>query len=96
MIKKINILLILVAVMVSAISCASLTRKIKDVKSDFTGGLNREVNVYTMSGEKIATYKGKIDIEENADCSKVKFELDGKRYIYYNCMVEAIEIDDEE
>lgn len=32
-----------------------------------------------------------IDIEDTDDAGKVKFELDGKRYIYYNCQVEVIE-----
>lgn len=49
----------------------------------------RSITVYTADGEVIATYSGKIDIDTN-DGGYVKFDLDGKRYIYYNCFVESI------
>ena len=38
---------------------------------------------------ELATYNGKIDIETN-DGGYVKFDFNGKRYIYYNCFVESI------
>lgn len=72
-------------------SCASFERGMKDFKSEVSGGLNRTVNVYSMTGELIKSVEGKIDIEESDSNNKVKFELDGKRYIYYNCMIEVIE-----
>ena len=36
-------------------------------------------------GDEIATYKGKFDVEENADAGivKVKFDLNGERHIIY-------------
>jgi hypothetical protein len=72
-------------------SCASFERGMKDMKSELSGGLKRTVNVYGRNGDLIASYEGKIDIEDSDNCNKVKFELDGKRYIYYNCQVEVIE-----
>lgn len=60
------------------------------MKSELSGGLKRTVNVYSRNGDLIASYDGKIDIDSGSD-TKVKFELDGKRYIYYNCQVEVIE-----
>lgn len=69
---------------------ASTQRSIKDFQSEYTGGLNRIVNVYSHDGDKIATYEGKIDIAERSD-AVVKFQLKGKRYIYYNAVVEVIE-----
>ena len=69
--------------------CSSIGRALTDFRSDMTGGLNRVINVYTADGDIIATYSGKIDIESN-DGGYVKFDLDGKRYIYYNCFVESI------
>lgn len=51
------------------------------------GGLDRIVTVYDNSGNPIATYEGKIDIEESEYGNKVKFDLDGKRVILYNCSV---------
>ena len=71
-------------------SRSSTQRSIKDFQSEYTGGLNRIVNVYSHDGDKIATYEGKIDIAERSD-SVVKFQLKGKRYIYYNAVVEVIE-----
>lgn len=60
-----------------------------DLQSDMNGGLDRTVNVYTANGELLATYKGKIDLEENKS-GAVKFDFKGKRYIYYNCFIETI------
>lgn len=54
------------------------------------GGLNRTVNVYTLDGKLIATYEGKIDIDDNSNGS-IMFDLDGKRYVYYNAIIEVIE-----
>nr|DAV11611.1 MAG TPA: protein of unknown function (DUF5052) [Caudoviricetes sp.] len=68
---------------------SSCQRQLVDMKSDFGNGLERTINVYTADGEIIASYSGKIDIETN-DGGYVKFDLDGKRYIYYNCFVETI------
>ena len=68
---------------------SSCQRQLVDIKSDFGNGLERTINVYTADGEIIASYSGKIDIETN-DGGYVKFDLDGKRYIYYNCFVETI------
>ena len=68
---------------------ASFKRGMVDIKSNWVGGLNRTITVYTADGKKLATYSGKIDIETN-DGGYVKYDLDGKRYIYYNCFVESI------
>lgn len=68
---------------------SSFKRGMVDMKSNWRGGLNRTITVYTADGKKLATYSGKIDIETN-DGGYVKFDLDGKRYIYYNCFVESI------
>lgn len=54
------------------------------------GGLERTVNVYTLDGKLIATYEGKIDIDDNSNGS-VMFDLNGKRYVYYNAIIEVIE-----
>lgn len=68
---------------------ASGQRELIDEKSDLSGGLERTVTIYTANGEVLAEYEGQIDIEFN-DGGYVKFDLDGKRYIYYNCFVESI------
>ena len=92
---KLIILAVLCVVMVcfsllgGCTGCASFQRSCKSCQSEISGGLDRTVNVYSYTGELIATYTGKIDIEENE--SKVLFDMDGKRYIYYNALVEVIE-----
>lgn len=53
------------------------------------GGMQRTITVYTADGKELATYEGKIDIDTN-DGGYVKFDFNGKRYIYYNCFVESI------
>ena len=69
---------------------SSTQRQIKDIQSEYTGGLNRHLVVYSLDGDKLAEYDGKIDIAERDD-GVVKFQLKGKRYIYYNAIVEVIE-----
>lgn len=68
---------------------ASGIRKITDQKSEFANGIERVINVYTANGDLMASYKGKIDIAET-EGGYVKFDYNGKRYIYYNCFVETI------
>lgn len=77
-------------IILSTTGCSSCSRAMTDIKSNVTGGLNRTVNIYNYQGELIATYTGKIDLEVSENCNKAKFDLDGKRYIYYNCIVETI------
>ena len=63
-------------------------RSMIDQKSNLQNGIERIVTVYTADGKQLAQYKGKIDISDND--GYVKFDFDGKRYIYYNCFVESI------
>ena len=68
---------------------ASGQRTLLDQKSNFNNGIERTVTVYTANGEVIAQYTGKIDIDTN-NGGYVKFDFEGKRYIYYNCFIETI------
>ena len=68
---------------------ASGARRLADQRSNFQNGLERVITVYTADGTVLAQYEGKIDLEQN-DGGYVKFDLNGKRYIYYNCFVESI------
>jgi hypothetical protein len=87
--KKIGVLIIaLIMLCVCLSSCSSCERMAKNLDSEF-GGLNRIVNVYDYEGELIASYEGAIDIQQNE--TKVLFDLNGKRYVYYNALVEVIE-----
>lgn len=68
---------------------ASGQRALIDQKSNLSNGMDRIINVYTANGDLIATYEGQIDIDTN-DGGYVKFDFEGKRYIYYNCFIETI------
>ena len=87
--NKLYKLLMVGMISISLFGCASMDRCGTDIKSDLNGGLNRIINVYTADGKKLASYEGRIDIETN-DGGYVKFDYDGKRYVYYNCFVEMI------
>lgn len=80
---------IIVALVVILCGGASCQRSCTDIKSNLQNGLERTVTVYTANGDVIAEYHGKIDIAD-ADGGYVKFDFEGKRYIYYNCFVESI------
>jgi hypothetical protein len=80
---------IIIVVIGIFINSASFKRDVVDLKSNLTGGLNREINVYTADGQLIKHFEGKIDIDSEHD-GAVKFDYNGKRYIYYNCFVETI------
>ena len=87
------IVILLVIIAVGAFiffSRSSTQRKLKDIESEYSGGLDRHINIYSMDGDKLAEYDGRIDIAER-DSGVVKFQLKGKRYIYYNAIVEVIE-----
>ena len=88
--KKTIAIITIIAMMLMAFSgCTeSAKREWVDFKSDVGGGLDRTVTVYTADGNVIAEYKGKIDIDSAE--GTVKFDFEGKRYIYYNCFVETI------
>lgn len=88
--------IIAIAILASLLTgCASFERGIKDIQSDWSGGLDRTLTVYNANGDVLKTYKGKIDLE-STEGGIVKFDLDGKRIMYYNCYVEVIEDDNEE
>lgn len=87
--KKIGFLIVMMIAVTCLSGCSSCSRAMTDIKSDIGGGLERTITVYTADGNVIASYQGKIDIASN-EGGYVKFDFDGKRYIYYNCFVESI------
>lgn len=70
-------------------STASGQRALVDQKSELNNGIERTITVYTADGKIIAQYTGKIDIADKGG-GYIKFDFEGKRYIYYNCFVESI------
>ena len=87
--KKILAVVLVLTLCFVMTGCASWDRMVTDVKSDVNGGMQRKITVYTADGKDLATYEGEIDIDIN-DGGYVKFDFNGKRYIYYNCFVESI------
>lgn len=87
--KKFLALGMTICIVFGMTGCASLDRAVTDMRSNINGGMQRTITVYTADGKELATYEGKIDIEVN-DGGYVKFDFNGKRYIYYNCFVESI------
>ena len=72
----------MVAVLVSMLGlggCASCSREMKSMESDFGGGLYRKVTLYDYEGEVLGEWEGKFDVSENDQ--EVYFDLDGKRVI---------------
>ena len=84
--KKLLSFFICSVLVLPLVGCQSLERDIKDIESDWTG-LDRMVEVYDYSGNLIKTYEGKIDIEDSETGGKIKFDVDGHRYIIYNAIV---------
>ena len=70
---------------------ASGSRALIDQQSNFSNGMERTITIYTADGRVLAQYSGHIDMEANSG-GYVKFDFEGKRYIYYNCFVESIGI----
>lgn len=87
--KKIIAAVLALALCLGMTGCASWNRMVTDMKSDVNGGMQRTITVYTADGKELATYEGKIDLSTN-NGGYVKFDFNGKRYIYYNCFVESI------
>ena len=58
-------------------------RAIKTQESNLGGGITREVKVYDVEGDIIATYKGKFDIEYDNDRILFDDENGNRHIIYY-------------
>ena len=67
---------------------ASGIRARTDERAELQNGLDRTITIYTADGTVLKQYEGKIDIEQ--DQGYVKFDWNGKRYVYYNCYIETI------
>lgn len=87
--KKCMILLTAILLAFQLAGCSWWDRMKVDIASDKAGGLQRTIRIYTQDGELMAEYEGRIDIESDTN-GCLKFDYDGKRYIYYNAIVESI------
>ena len=87
--KRAIVIAIMVVMILTLAGCKSTQRAFKTVGSEISG-IDRHIKVMTATGEVIAEFDGVIDIE-SSDGGKVLFDYEGKRYVYYNCLVEAVE-----
>ncbi len=75
------------AVLVTVGCTESFQREMKNVTSEYMGGLKRTAKVYSSDGDLIAQYEGKFDVQSSEFGNKVLFDVDGKRVIIYNAIV---------
>lgn len=85
--KKIFFGILLLMSLIIFAGCQSMGRDIKTTQSEWVGGLDRHISVYSQSGTLLAEYDGKVDIEDTEYGNKVLFDLNGKRTIVYNAVV---------
>ncbi|MDA3940538.1 MAG: hypothetical protein PF693_14725 [Spirochaetia bacterium] len=86
--KKIGLTITIILIIFTLSGCGeSFQRSVKTFTSEYAGGLERKIEVYSATGELLKTYEGKLDIETNEYGNKVLFDMDGKRTIIYNATV---------
>ena len=59
--------------------CASCSRDMKSMASDFNGGLNRTVTVYSYNGDILGQWSGKFAVSKSSNITF--FDINGKRVI---------------
>lgn len=79
--KALTISLGFVIASTALVGCASLERNLNSIGSEFTGGQNRTISVYSNDGDLIKEYNGKFDITDSE--SEVYFMKDGKPVIIH-------------
>ena len=80
--KKFVSILVLALAFVSCISfssCQSCQRELKNIGSDWGGGLQRTAVLMDYQGDTLRTWTGKFDIRDNGADNQIFFDLDGKR-----------------
>lgn len=75
------IALLTIGIIICLTSCASWDRAGKSMQSEFGGGLNRTVTVYSNDGQVIKSWNGKIDLQTSDSNDKVLFDVNGKRVV---------------
>ena len=75
--KRYSKFIIVAIMLIGFTSCESFDRKIKDLKSDYCGGLHRKVTVYDYSGNIIQSWEGNFDTQMGDTSGQpfVKFDL---------------------
>ena len=87
---KIAIIAVVAALGVALGGCASCSRNMKSWDSEWSGGLNRKVTLYSNTGEVVGAWEGKIDLTQSE--TEVMFDLDGKRTVIHGGIVVVQEL----
>lgn len=83
-IKKVGIVASICFAAVLMSGCSSMSRSVKSFTSDLSGGLEREITVYSATGEELFHQEGKFDVEENEAGSKILYDDEnGLRHIVF-------------
>ena len=77
--KFVVVLALALSAILSLSGCAPSSRNMKSMASDFTGGLNRTVTVYSYDGDVLGQWSGKFDVSESSN--ETFFDINGKRVI---------------
>ena len=84
--KKIIVVIIAITMICLCFcGCESFKRGMKNISSDFGGGLERTVTLYSNTGEVIQKWSGKFDMSESEN--EIWFDLNGKRVIIHGGIV---------
>lgn len=78
-------LVVAIVIALILLSPQSFRRSIKSFGSEFGGGLNRTVSVYSYDGELIRSWSGKFDVSDSEN--EVFFDINGKRVIIHGGIV---------
>ena len=88
--KKALIAAVITVLAINVTGCTgSQERGIKNIKSNWTGGLNRTITLYDYNGKAVRTWEGKIDMSESVN--ETDFIVNGKRVIIHGGIVVAEE-----
>lgn len=63
----------------------SFQRYVKSIFSEYGGGLERTVTVYSNTGEEIRSWEGKFDVSSSE--TETYFDVNGKRVIIHGGIV---------
>lgn len=79
--KKVLVICMAILGLLTLTGCEAWERTKKEWDSNYDGGLNRKMVIYSEAGDVLAEYEGKFDISYSD--GRIKFMQDGKmRNIY--------------
>ena len=83
--KKLALVTLVAVALLALLALSSCTesaqRNLKSIQSNWTGGLNRRVEVYDYNGGLIRSWEGKFDVRETDQNSVYFDDAYGKRVI---------------